>query len=71
MRYEIRKSEQGFYYLLKIDAQNNEEVLAQSNDLKELKAHSEIKGTDVKVVNEVDTRGTIPAPKPPKQPKRK
>lgn len=66
-RYEIRKSDsQGFYYLLSIDAENNETVIKQSDDLKELQAMKG--GKDARVVNEADTRGTVP---PPKQPKRK
>lgn len=60
MRHEIRKSDDGtFYYLLEIDASNNEMVLAQNESLAELKKHEALKGKPVDVVNEIDTRDTI------------
>lgn len=67
VRYEIRKSDsQDIYILLSIDEQNNETLLKQSDNLKELQSMQ--KGKDAKVVNEADTRGTI---QPPKQTKLK
>ena len=68
-RYEIRNSDtQDIYILLKIDAENNETLIEQSSDLKELQNHKEVAGKKVPVVDEADTRGTV---EPPKQPKLK
>lgn len=60
MRYEIRQSANGkFYYLLEIDKDNNEKLIADSTNLDELKNHSKVSGKSVDVVKEADIRGTV------------
>lgn len=64
MRHQIRQSDdETFYYLLAIDDENNEKVLAENPDLKELQKHEDIAGKKVEVVKEADTRGTVEPPK--------
>ena len=71
MKYEIRKSDDGtFYYLLKIDADNNETLIAEDKSLAALKNHKDISGKTVNVVAEADVRGTVEPPKPPKKSKK-
>lgn len=60
MKHQIRKSDDGsFYYLLSIDSEGNEAVLIESSDLNEVKNHKDIKGKEVEVVDEKDTRGSV------------
>jgi len=63
MKYQIRQSDdKSFYYLLEIDADNNEKFIADNKNLAELKKHDAIKGKKVDVVGEAEVRGTVPAP---------
>lgn len=61
MKYEIRKSDRkDYYYLLSIDKDGNEKVLADGT-LKEVQAHKN--ATGLKPVNEADVRATVEPPK--------
>lgn len=63
MKHEIRQSDnKKFYYLLSIDDENNQTVLAQSEDLKELQSHKSVKGKNLKPIPEAETRGIIKPP---------
>lgn len=58
--YEIRESDnKKFFYLVHYDKDSNQEILIQSEDLKEVQAHPALKGKKLKPVPEADTRGRI------------
>jgi hypothetical protein len=48
--FVVRHSvDQDFYYILEIDEDGNEKLIAEDKDLEKLKAHNSIKGTEVTV----------------------
>lgn len=61
MTYQLRQSDdETFYYLISIDAEGNQAVLAHETDLDEIRKHPHAKG--LSVVKEADTRGVVETP---------
>lgn len=68
MRHEIRQSEdKSFYYLLSIDDEGNETVLAENSSLSEVQAHPAIEGQSLRPVAEEDTRDVFVEPEQPEE----